>query len=115
MEIDKATPTPFPYKIVFLAGVDGCGKTTLAHKVIDRLNSKGIPAVHVWSRFNNYLSKIEQRILNLFSAITLYLDSFKFEKNIEKTGYVLEFNVSSLLQKHGWSVINNKYYILTIH
>ena len=34
-----------------------------------------------------------------------------FEKNIEKTGYVLEFNVSSLLQKHGWSVINNKYYI----
>ena len=57
MEIDKATTTPFPYKIVFLAGVDGCGKTTLAHKVIDRLNSKGIPAVHVWSRFNNYLSK----------------------------------------------------------
>ncbi|MBW2630583.1 MAG: hypothetical protein JRC90_02270 [Deltaproteobacteria bacterium] len=35
----------------------------------------------------------------------------KFEENIEKTGYVLEFNVSSLLKKHGWSVINNKYYI----
>jgi len=34
-----------------------------------------------------------------------------FEKNIEKTGYVLEFNVSSLLREHDWSVINNKYYI----
>lgn len=34
-----------------------------------------------------------------------------FEKNIEKTGYVLEFKVSSLLREHGWSVINNKYYL----
>lgn len=35
--------------------------------------------------FNNYISKIEQRILNLLSSITLYLDSFKDDlKNTPK-------------------------------
>ena len=32
--------------------------------------------------FNDYISKIEQRILNLLSSITLYLDTFKLEENI---------------------------------
>jgi hypothetical protein len=34
--------------------------------------------------FSEYVSKVEQRILNLLSSITLYLDSFKFERDIEK-------------------------------
>lgn len=34
--------------------------------------------------FSIYVSKAEQRVLNLLSSITLYLDSFKFEENIEK-------------------------------
>ncbi|MDD3467200.1 MAG: hypothetical protein PHE67_08640 [Campylobacterales bacterium] len=34
--------------------------------------------------FSMYVSKAEQRVLNLLSSITLYLDSFKFEENIEK-------------------------------
>ena len=37
-----------------------------------------------YQNFNDYSSKIEQRILNLLSAITLYMDSFKFEESIEK-------------------------------
>jgi hypothetical protein len=47
----------FPYKIIFLTGVDGSGKTFLASKLLTALNAQQIPAIHVWSRFNNYLSK----------------------------------------------------------
>jgi hypothetical protein len=35
----------------------------------------------------------------------------EFERNIEKTGFVLEYNISALLRKHGWTVISNKYYM----
>lgn len=47
----------FPYKVVFLTGVDGSGKTFLAKRLIEALEAKGAPATHVWSRFNNFLSK----------------------------------------------------------
>jgi len=30
---------------------------------------------------------------------------------INKTGYVLEYEVSQVLEKHSWSIINNRYYI----
>lgn len=33
------------------------------------------------------------------------------EKGIEKTGYRLEFDISSTLVHNGWNVINNKYYV----
>ncbi len=44
-------------RIICLAGVDGCGKTTLAHWLCEYLISEGINTKVVWSRFNNYLSK----------------------------------------------------------
>jgi thymidylate kinase len=47
----------FPYRVVFLTGVDGSGKTYFTKELIRVLRSKGVPAIHVWSRFNNYLSK----------------------------------------------------------
>ncbi len=34
-----------------------------------------------------------------------------FAQSIQKTGFVLEFKVSETLREHGWTVINNKYYI----
>lgn len=55
-----------------------------------------------YSSLNDAYSKIEQRILNLFSSITLYLDSFKFEKNIDKFSNHLadEFkNISDYIEK----------------
>lgn len=39
------------------------------------------------------------------------MDINKIEKEIEKTGYVLEYLVSNILIKHGWVVINNKQYL----
>ncbi len=39
------------------------------------------------------------------------MDITQFEREIEKTGFVLEFLVSQVLQQHGWTVINNKYYV----
>jgi hypothetical protein len=38
-------------------------------------------------------------------------DWSEFEKNIAKTGFVLENSISALMRKSGWTVINNKYYI----
>lgn len=35
----------------------------------------------------------------------------KFAENIRKTGFVLEFQVTKVLENHGWNVITNKYYI----
>jgi hypothetical protein len=44
-----------------------------------------------YSNFSDYLSKIEQRVLNLLSSITLYLDSFKDDlKEVQK--YSLDLN-----------------------
>ena len=39
------------------------------------------------------------------------MDLEKFEKSIKKTGFELEFQVSELLRKQKWTVINNKYYV----
>jgi len=39
------------------------------------------------------------------------MDNTKFEKQIIKTGFVLEHNISTALRRKGWSVISNKYYI----
>lgn len=53
----KNRTDPVSCKIIFITGVDGSGKTYVARHLIKALNAKGIPAVHAWSRFNNYLSK----------------------------------------------------------
>jgi len=44
-------------RIIFVAGVDGCGKTTLARWLNGHLQEQGVDSRVVWSRFNNYLSK----------------------------------------------------------
>ncbi len=46
----------FP-KLIFVTGVDGAGKTSLANWLVDQLNEKQIRTGLVWSRFHNYLSK----------------------------------------------------------
>ena len=45
------------YGLVALAGVDGSGKTYLLRALEARLDHRGVPHRHVWSRFRNYLSK----------------------------------------------------------
>lgn len=39
------------------------------------------------------------------------MDLTKFKDGITKTGFKLEFDISSILAAHGWTVINNKYYL----
>ncbi|MFZ0453997.1 MAG: hypothetical protein WAM24_09590, partial [Ignavibacteriaceae bacterium] len=34
-----------------------------------------------------------------------------YKNQIEKTGYILEYQVSEILSKHKWNVINNRYYV----
>jgi len=54
--MNKNKPVKFPNPI-FITGVDGSGKSFYAEKLIDALNKKGVPAHHLWSRFNNITSK----------------------------------------------------------
>ncbi|MCP4399957.1 MAG: hypothetical protein GY801_21950 [bacterium] len=35
----------------------------------------------------------------------------KIEEGIEKTGFRLEFDISSILEDNDWNVISNKYYV----
>lgn len=35
----------------------------------------------------------------------------RYRKNIHKTGFILEFNVSEILASHSWTIINNRYYV----
>ncbi len=42
---------------IALIGIDGAGKTCLAQRLQGRLEASGLPSLHVWSRFRNYLSK----------------------------------------------------------
>ncbi len=44
-------------KIIYLTGADGSGKTFFAEKLIDELNKRDILTSHLWSRFNNIISK----------------------------------------------------------
>jgi len=42
---------------VCLLGVDGSGKTTLASAYLELLEEQSVRAIHVWSRYRNYVSK----------------------------------------------------------
>lgn len=80
----------FPYRIVFLTGVDGSGKTFFSRQLIDTLTSKGFPAIHVWSRFNNYLSKPLLAIAQLMGL------NYYETRNGVKIGYH-DFEKSSII------------------
>lgn len=43
-----------------------------------------------YSIFNRYMSKIEQRLLNLLASVTLYLDFFKHEGHVDKFSEYVE-------------------------
>jgi thymidylate kinase len=44
-------------RLIFITGVDGSGKSLFTQKLIGELKGRGLPAVHLWSRFNNITSK----------------------------------------------------------
>lgn len=36
---------------------------------------------------------------------------WKYEEGINKTGFILEYKVTKILERHNWNIINNRYYI----
>jgi thymidylate kinase len=44
-------------KIIFITGVDGSGKSFFTEKLVNELKNRRIPVDHLWSRFNNIISK----------------------------------------------------------
>jgi thymidylate kinase len=44
-------------RLIYLTGVDGSGKSFIAEKLIAELKLRGLPVRHLWSRFNNIVSK----------------------------------------------------------
>ena len=43
--------------------------------------------------------------------VPFQLNSQLLDEAINKTGFSTEYNVQKLLEKHGWNVISNRYYI----
>ena len=56
MKADMLSADKLP-RIIFFVGVDGAGKTLYANMLLKELKRRGIDCRHVWSRYNNYLSK----------------------------------------------------------
>jgi len=58
--MDKSYRKTDPLKeipsLLFVAGVDGVGKTTISKWIVSELQKKNLNVDLVWSRFNNYLS-----------------------------------------------------------
>lgn len=45
------------------------------------------------------------------SRSAMGIDLKLFEENIKKTGFTLEYKASEIFRRHGWTLINNKFYI----
>lgn len=43
--------------LIFITGVDGSGKSFITEKLIGELKKREIPVRHLWSRFNNIVTK----------------------------------------------------------
>ena len=56
MRADMLSTVKLP-RIIFFVGVDGAGKTLYANMLLEELKRRGVDCRHVWSRYNNYLSK----------------------------------------------------------
>lgn len=49
--------------------------------------------------------------VELLNMVSFQLNSQFLDEAISKTGFLTEYNVQKLLEKHGWNVISNRYYI----
>lgn len=56
MRADMLSTVKLP-RIIFFVGMDGAGKTLYANMLLEELKRRGVDCRHVWSRYNNYLSK----------------------------------------------------------
>ncbi len=70
----------FP-RVIYIAGVDGSGKTFLTQKLIAELQRQGITASHLWLRFNNITSK---PLLGICRMLGL---NYYIEENNVRIGY----------------------------
>jgi len=54
-------------KIVYLSGIDGCGKTTQAKLLVEALRKKGVNAEYFWLRWEPSFKKISNHIRSFVS------------------------------------------------
>lgn len=72
-------------KIVCITGIDGAGKTTLAHELVSSLKMEGIPSIYLYGRIYPLLSRI---LMALGRAVWLHgqdqwrnYESYSIKKN----------------------------------
>jgi len=71
-------------KIIYLSGIDGCGKTTQAKLLVDKLIEKGLNAEYKWLRWEPSFKKITNyfKLIKTKNSKSANVDSVEKE-NIE--------------------------------
>jgi thymidylate kinase len=78
--------------IIYLTGIDGCGKTTVVDWLAKTLRSKGYPVTVLWLRFNHVLSKPLLGLCRIMGLTT-----YRIEKGV-RVGYH-EFQDSPVISR----------------
>jgi thymidylate kinase len=60
------------YKVIYIYGPDGSGKSTICRELVRILEKDGIKATYLWMRFNHYLSKAVNAVGHL-TGLSYYI------------------------------------------
>ena len=88
-------------KIVCITGIDGAGKTTLAHELVSSLKMEGIPSIYLYGRIYPLVSRI---FMALGRAVWLHgqdqwrnYESYSIKKNETMRNRLLKWTYTSAI------------------
>ncbi len=100
---------PYPGKLVVLEGIDGSGKTTQAHKIVEVLSRKGIKAVFTKEPTNGVLGRMLQDVLSgklrLPPVSLQYLFAADRAVHQEEIKKYLEKGITVISDRYLWSAL----------
>lgn len=76
-------------KIIYISGIDGCGKTTQSAKLIDNLQAKGLNAEYLWLRWEPSLRKTIKMFRNAkINSSASRMENGMEQENADESGWL---------------------------